>query len=80
MIRTPPKERPGGLYRLSAYYLARIGADIPIELLNTVGVGTARSHQSRQMTRQDSRLRGVRQRRPQQTRGSSSPEAGSSRR
>ncbi|GBF97037.1 ABC transporter G family member [Raphidocelis subcapitata] len=30
------KERPGGLYRLSAYYLARIGADIPIELLNTV--------------------------------------------
>lgn len=30
------KERPAGLYRLSAYYLARTAADVPIELLNTV--------------------------------------------
>jgi hypothetical protein len=26
------KERPSGMYKLSAYYWARIGADLPIEL------------------------------------------------
>ncbi|WIA19845.1 hypothetical protein OEZ85_005749 [Tetradesmus obliquus] len=30
------KERPSGMYNLSAYYLARTAADIPAELLNTV--------------------------------------------
>ena len=31
----PLQERPSGLYRLTAYYLARTAADVPIELLNT---------------------------------------------
>jgi hypothetical protein len=30
------KERPGGMYRLSAYYAARCAADLPIEILNTL--------------------------------------------
>ncbi|KAF6261731.1 hypothetical protein COO60DRAFT_1699664 [Scenedesmus sp. NREL 46B-D3] len=30
------KERPSGMYNLSAYYIARTAADIPAELLNTV--------------------------------------------
>lgn len=30
------KERPSGMYRLSAYYAARCAADLPVELLNTL--------------------------------------------
>ena len=29
------KERPSGMYRLSAYYVARCLADLPIEVFNT---------------------------------------------
>ncbi len=29
------KERPSGLYKLSAYYIGRTLADVPVEMINT---------------------------------------------